>query len=86
MSAKDVSGGGIGQPAGNLLAITPSDAAELEYLVRGIYVGGAGDLTVMTLGGTIGVFVGVTAGSIIPVLAIKVYSTGTSASNLLGMF
>ena len=82
---KDRSGGGFGQPATHVFTITPGDSAYLDDLPRGIYVGGAGDLAVMTIGGSIAIFVGLVAGTIVPVRAVRVYATGTTATSLLGL-
>lgn len=63
-------------------AITPNDSADLPQ--SGIvYVGGAGDVKITTLAGNDIVFYGLTAGSTVPVRAKKVFSTGTSATNLV---
>jgi hypothetical protein len=81
----DVIGGGFGQPATHLFTITPSDALTLQYVTRAIRVGGAGDLAVKTLGGQIEIVPSVLAGETVPIQAVKVYVTGTTATLLMGM-
>jgi len=83
--SQDISGGGVGQPITHIFPIIPSDTVDLVYLPRGIYVGTAGNIAVLTLGGSIAIFVGALAGSILPVRAVRVYATGTTASNLLSL-
>jgi len=53
---------------------------------RGLYVGGAGDVAVtMAEDGNNVTFVGVLAGSILPVQVTKVLSTGTTATNIVAL-
>jgi hypothetical protein len=67
-------------------AITPSDSANLPVPSLYLYVGGTGDVKVDTLGGSVGiVFKAVPVGTILPIQVTKVYSTGTSATNLVGL-
>jgi hypothetical protein len=84
MVAKDVSGG-HGRPATKSFPIAPSDTNELEFVTEAIYVGGEGDLSVLTLEYYVATYAAVPAGQIIPVRARKVFATGTTATNLVGM-
>lgn len=61
-------------------SVTPSDSTTLSN-VRGIWVGGAGNVVVTTAGGDV-TLNGVTAGTLIPVKATKVKATGTTATNI----
>jgi hypothetical protein len=83
--AQEILGQGIGQPATHLFTITPSDSVNLRYVTRAIRVGGAGDLAVKTSGGSIETIPSCLAGEVIAVMAVKVYSTGTTATLLMGM-
>lgn len=51
-----------------------------------IYVGGAGDVKVTTAQGDEVTFVGAIAGTVLPVQVIRVWNTGTSATNLLRVY
>lgn len=62
--------------------VVPSDTAGLDQPGE-IYIGGAGNIKVLTEGGNEVTFVGVIKGSILPVQVKKVFATGTSATNLL---
>ena len=64
-------------------AITPSDTAPQSY--RAIYVGGAGNVSVVTAGGETVIFTAPPVGSIIPVETTFVRATLTTATNLVGM-
>jgi len=70
-------------PATFGFAIAPSDLQFLEEQTRGIWVGGSGNITLMLTSGRIVVLIGAVAGSLIPVKVKKVYSTGTTATNLV---
>jgi len=72
-------------PAVRAFAVTPSDSVPLMEMTRGIYVGAAGDLKVdMVNGGTV-TFVGLAAGIVHPICAVLVYSTGTTATGVVGL-
>lgn len=66
-------------------AITPSNSADLTRPVRAIYVGGGGDIRLVTVGDDDVVFKNVPAGLILPVKAKKVFATNTTATFLLGL-
>lgn len=67
-------------------AVTPSDSTALNP-TRGLYVGGAGNIKVdMAMGGTAVTFVGVLAGSILPIQVVKVYSTDTTATSIVALY
>jgi len=51
-----------------------------------IYVGGAGSVKVTTAQGDDTLFVGLQAGQVIPVQVIRVWATGTTATNLLRVY
>ena len=65
-------------------SITPNDSTTFTDNAFGIYVGGDGDVKVDTLDGDEVTFSGAKAGTTLPVIATKVYATGTTATNLLG--
>lgn len=65
--------------------VTPDDNGFLSETF-GIYIGGAGNLKVdMMRGGTI-TFVGLVAGSVLPIQVSRIYSTGTTATNLIALY
>ncbi len=73
---------------GDAAAVTPNDSVDLaEPSV--IYVGGfgtTGAVRVTTAQGTTVTFLGVPAGFVIPVQVRRVWSTGTTATNLIRIF
>lgn len=75
-------------PARIAFEITPSDSVEIPTGTRGIYVGVAGDLTVIMLdepGSKTVKFTGLAAGVVHPIAAKQVMSTGTTVDEILGL-
>ena len=66
--------------------ITPSNTVDFDAPTQGIYVGVAGDVSVVRHDGTAVLFTGVPAGSVLPVVARRVGVSGTSASGLVGLW
>lgn len=69
--------------------VTPNDSADLTVLARGIYIGGAGNLAVHMRGEeggpTVITFIGLVAGTVYPIAAQRVMSTGTTATNIVAL-
>lgn len=70
---------------GGAVAITPSDSANLAT-PSVVYVGGGGNVRVTTAQGDDVTFAGVQAGSVIPVQALKVWATNTTATLLVSVY
>lgn len=51
-----------------------------------LYIGGAGNVSVVTIGGDIATFFAVPAGTVLPVQVIKLRATSTSATNVMGLW
>ncbi len=80
-------GDGLLASARDAFAITPSDSTDLVDIPKAIYVGAAGSLVCTLVDDTSSVtFVGVQAGSILPIRAKRVFSTGTTAASLLALY
>ena len=74
------------ESADSAISVTPSDST-LYQRVRGVYVGGAGNLAVTFPGSSTAVtFVGVAAGSLLPIQAEKIMSKNTTATDILALF
>lgn len=78
--------------AGRAAAVTPSDTLDIPSISGGVndgcvlYVGTTGDLKVMTTGQDEVTFVNVQGGSFIPVQVLRVFSTGTTALNIVALW
>lgn len=65
-------------------AVTASDVTVLSGVV-GLFVGGAGNVAVVTARGTTVAFTGVAAGSTLWLSVTKVKATGTTATNITAL-
>lgn len=72
-------------PALDAFTIVPNDTADFPELVRAIYAGGPGQITLKTPSGAIVTFEGVSSGAVLPVRAQRVLATGTTATALVGI-
>lgn len=62
-----------------------SDSTDLTSTMKGLYIGGDGDLKVVLVGDTVAVtFVGLVASTFLPIAVRRIWSTGTSATNIVG--
>lgn len=72
-------------PATIAFPITPSDSNNLTQVVRGLYVGTSGNIAVDMLdSGTNVIFMSVPVGPL-PIRVKKIYATGTTANNIVGL-
>jgi len=66
-------------------AVTPSDATDLPFTTRAIYVGGTGAITLtMEAGGDV-VFSAVPVGTVLRVKATRIKATGTTATLMVAL-
>lgn len=75
----------ISNPARRLAAVTPSDTATININAAALYVGGTGNVAVVTTGGSTVTFSSVPAGTILPVQVTQVLATGTTATLMVAM-
>lgn len=71
-------------PYQSAAAVVPDDAGAFGC-TRALYVGGAGNLRVLTAGGEDVTFVGVLAGTVYPVNVTRVWATNTTATDILAL-
>lgn len=79
-------GQGLNSPAKNAVAVTPDDSTDLAVVSRGLYIGVGGDVAVIMAGGQTVTFAGVSGGSILPIRAIRIKATGTTATSILSLY
>lgn len=68
----------------NYAAITPADNTPIGPF-ECLYVGGAGNVVVARMDGTLVTFTGVPAGTFIPIEFQGINATSTTATNLVGL-
>ena len=73
------------EPASDGFSVTPHDSTDFTARSKALYIGGAGNVAVVSIRGTVLLFVGVQAGTILPVRARRVNSTGTTATSIIGL-
>lgn len=77
---------------GRCAAVTPSDTVDIPAVTGGtnngcvLYIGGSGNIKVTTVGGDEVVFVGLSAGQFVPVQVKRVWSTSTTATNIVALW
>lgn len=71
-------------PAQNAIAVTPSDTTIIG--ARSLYVGVTGDITVDMVGGQTGVLFKAAPVGVLPIAALRVKATGTTATNILALY
>lgn len=78
--------GAFSDPATSLVDVTPSDATDLTG-VRGLYVGGAGDVAVRMINApsTTVTITAVAAGTILPIRITRVMAA-TTATDITGFY
>lgn len=67
-------------------AIAKSDAVVFSQPSRAVYVGGAGDLAVAYIDGTSDTLKAVPAGTLLRIRVKQVLATGTTATNISGLY
>ncbi len=73
-------------PAVGAVSITPNNTTDLAVTTRGIYVGGAGNISLITGDGNTVTLASCAAGSVIPIVTKRVRSTGTTATALVALY
>lgn len=72
-------------PAEHAASVTPSDDTDLASAARALYVGTGGDVKLSTIHGESVTFSNVPVG-ILPIRATRVYSTGTTATDIVALW
>ena len=75
---------GLESPATHAFDIVPGDGVDLPHVTRALYVGGAGDVSLVMKDASAATLKNVPAGSVIAVRVARVQATGTSATDIVG--
>jgi hypothetical protein len=66
-------------------SVSPSDSTELRF--DGLYIGGSGDVAIRDAAGNAVTYVGIPAGTFMPVAGDRVMESGTDATSIVwGLF
>lgn len=76
---------GLESPPSDGFAVTPSDTEDLQEPVRGFYIGTGGDLRVTMRSGAVLDFKNVPGGTDRIMQAQRVWATGTTAADIVGL-
>ena len=76
---------GLESPPSRGLSVTPDNSNDLAFPIRGLMVAGAGDVSVVTLGGDTVTLPALQPGMQYAILATRVRATGTTATGILGL-
>jgi hypothetical protein len=77
---------GLSDTPSRAFEITPHDTNELSNVTRALYVGGLGDVAVVTAGGDEVTFASVSPGTYLPLRVKQVKATGTEATDIIGVY
>lgn len=73
-------------PASHAAAVTKSDSADLPTASKRLWVGGAGNIALITVGGDTVTYTSIPAGTYLNVRAARVLSTNTTATNIVAEY
>lgn len=74
-------------PAASLVDVIPNDSTDLVTIpTRGVYIGGGGNIAVVTQHGETITLIGVVAGAIYPFQINRIKATGTTATNIVACY
>lgn len=78
------------RPGASTVAITTSDANDIAKFngdyPRALWVGGSGNVAIVTPDGVVNTFEAVAAGTLLPVQTRRVNTTNTTATKMLGIY
>lgn len=72
--------------ASGMVAITPNNSTDLPIPVRGLYVGVGGDVACAGVEGGDVILKNVASGQVLPIQIVRVKVTGTTATDLIGLY
>lgn len=72
-------------PVINCDDLTPNDTTNFTKVYRGFYVGGSGNIKIRTFGDNDVTLNNIAVGVPIPIKIKRVFSTGTTATNIVGL-
>lgn len=89
MSASEIYGSArkeLDSPAEHAIEVTPNDSADLAVECRALYIGADGNVQVDMVGGETVTFIGLKGGTVYPIRVARVYSTDTTATDIIALY
>ncbi|MDA5093071.1 hypothetical protein O2N63_03130 [Aliiroseovarius sp. KMU-50] len=78
---------GITSPASNAFSVTPDDANDLPVVTRGLYLGETSTVQIVLQGDDTPVtFTNLIGGVVHPLRVKRVYATGSTATDIVGIY
>lgn len=71
---------------GHAALVTPADGADIATVSTALFIGGAGNVKVTTFGGETLLLTGLLAGQVLPLRVTRVWSTTTTATNIVALW
>jgi len=68
------------------LAVTPHNSTDFDNLARALYIGGSGNVVAVGHDNVAVTFVGVPAGTVLPIRCRRVNATSTTATSIVALF
>ena len=75
----------LSDQASSATVITPSDSIDLTYIPKALYVGVTGDITMTLKADSASVLFKAVPVGVLPVRPLRVYATGTTATNIVAL-
>lgn len=76
---------GLNSPADDCAAVTPSDTVDLPFRCRALYIGVAGDVTVLAKDNSTAVLFKAVPVGVLAIRTSRVKATGTAATNIVAL-
>lgn len=86
MAAEDRNAAQVDMPHSHAFVVTPHDTNDLAFSTRALYIGVTGDVKVNMVGGEAGITFKAVPVGVLPIRATLVASTGTTATNIVGLY
>lgn len=78
--------GNASQSATGAETVVPSDTIDLKFISRGLWIGVGGNVAVVMANGSRVTFVGIAAGTLLPIRISRVDSTSTTATTMVSIY
>lgn len=76
----------LNSPPRHHFDVTPNDGTDLATVTRGIYVGVSGNVKITNVSGDTVTYTNLAAGVHHPMCAARIWSTGTTATGIIGVY